>query len=128
MTQTIGPATALADVPEETLGMARAALDALADLDDNTFVEIEIKEPHAAQAILPVGYLRHYLAAQFVPGRQVLVFDSDEEVTSEVAAEMLGVSPCYLNHLLDDEAVPFRAVGDQSYINVLDLNAWLSQS
>ncbi|HKG38505.1 MAG TPA: helix-turn-helix domain-containing protein [Conexibacter sp.] len=107
--------------------MARAALDVLADLDDDAFVEIKINKPHATPVILPVGYLRHYLAAQFVPGRQVLVFDSDEEVSSDVAAEMLGVSPRYLKHLLDDETIPHRHFRNQRYIRVLDLNAWLSQ-
>lgn len=92
VTQTIGPATAAARVPESALDVERAALAALADLDDATFVEVEIKEPRATRGFLPVGYLRQYLAAQFVPGREVLMFDSDEEVTAGVAASMLEAS------------------------------------
>lgn len=63
-------------------------------------------------------------AAQAVPGRQMLVFDSDEEVSSEVAASMLGVSRPYLNELLDVEAIAYRRVGNQRRIRVVDLNAY----
>jgi excisionase family DNA binding protein len=127
LTRSIGPATALVSVPKEALGVAQTTLDALADLDDDAFVEVEIKEPRATRALFPVGYLRRYLAAQLVPGRQVLVFDSDEEVTSVVAASMLGVSPRYLGRLLDVEAITFRRVGNQRRIRVLDLNAYLQR-
>lgn len=50
MTQTIGPATAVTNVPEAALEVERAALDALPDLDDDAFVEVEINEPHATRA------------------------------------------------------------------------------
>jgi hypothetical protein len=58
---------------DSALDGARAALDALAGLDDDALVEVEIKQPRATRAALPVGYLRQYLAAQFVPGREVLL-------------------------------------------------------
>lgn len=43
LTRSIGPATALVSAPQEALGVAQTTLDALADLDDDAFVEVEIK-------------------------------------------------------------------------------------
>jgi excisionase family DNA binding protein len=68
-----------------------------------------------------VGLLRRYLEAQEVEGRELLVFDSDEEVSSEVAAGILGVSRPHLNELLDIESIPYRRVGNQRRIRVVDL-------
>lgn len=123
-TRSIGAATAAAVAPEEALHVEQSALDVLADLDDDAFVEVQIRASRKTRAVFPVGFLRRYLAAQSVPGRQVLVFDSDEEVSSEVAASMLGVSRPYLNELLDLQAVPYRRVGNQRRIRVVDLNAY----
>lgn len=50
------------------------------------------------------------------------VFDSDEEVSSQVAADMLGVSRPHLNELLEVEAIPCRRVGNQRRIRVVDLH------
>jgi excisionase family DNA binding protein len=123
-TRSIGAATAAAFAPEEALDVEQAALDVLADLGDDAFVEVQIRASRKTRAVFPVGFLRRYLAAQSVPGRQVLVFDSDEEVSSEVAASMLGVSRPHLNELLDVEAIPYRRVGNQRRIRVIDLNAF----
>jgi excisionase family DNA binding protein len=123
-TRSIGAATAVAVAPDEVLDMEREALDVLADLGDDAFIEVQIRASRKTRALFPVGFLRRYLAAQAVPGRQVLVFDSDEEVSSEVAASMLGVSRPYLNELLDVEAIPYRRVGNQRRILVMDLNAY----
>lgn len=51
----------------------------------------------------------------------LLVFDSDEEVSSEVAASMLGVSRPHLNEQLDIESIPYRRVGNQRRIRVTDI-------
>jgi len=104
--------------------MEREALDGLANLGDDAFVEVQIRASRKMRALVPVGLLRRYFAAQTVPGRQMLVFDSDEEVSSEVAASMLGVSRPHLNELLDVEAIPYRRVGNQRRIRVVDLNAY----
>jgi hypothetical protein len=79
---------------DSALDGARAALEALADLDDDAFIEVEIKQPRATRAALPVGYLRQYLAAEFVPGREVLLFDSDKEVTAGIAACAMSAATC----------------------------------
>ena len=71
-----------------------------------------------------VGLLRRYLEAQEVDGRELLVFDSDEEVSSEVAARMLGVSRPFLNELLEVESIPYRRVGNQRRIRVLALHEY----
>jgi excisionase family DNA binding protein len=121
ITRNIAAATA-PTVPEDGRDVERKALDMLADLEDDAFVEVQIKRPRRAQALFPVGFLRRYLAAQSVPGRKLLLFDSDEEVSSQVAADMLGVSRPHLNELLDVEAIPYRRIGNQRRIRVIDLH------
>jgi excisionase family DNA binding protein len=123
-TRSIGAGTAVAVAPQEALDMERDALSALDGVADDAFIEVEIKASRETRAVFPVGLLRRYLAAQSVPGRRVLLFDSDEEISSEVAASMLGVSRPYLNELLDVEAIPYRRVGNQRRIRVVDLNAY----
>lgn len=49
---------------------------------------------------------------------------SSDAISSEVAASMLGVSRAYLNELLDLEAIPYRRVGNQRRIRMVDLNAY----
>jgi excisionase family DNA binding protein len=87
-------------------------------------IEVRISAKVATKALLPVGLLRRYLEAQEVDGRQLLVFDVDEEISSEVAAKLLGVSRPYLNELLDIEAIPYRRVGNQRRIRVLALDKY----
>jgi hypothetical protein len=89
----------------------RRAREALSGLEDEAMVEVRISAKAAIKALVPVGLLRRYLEAQEVDGRELLVFDSDEEVSSAVAASMLGVSRPHLNELLDIESIPYRRVG-----------------
>lgn len=126
-TRNITAANAAPTVPADARDTERHALDALAKLDDDTFIEVQIKRPRKTEALFPVGLLRRYLAAQSVPGRQLLVFDSDEEVSSQVAADMLGVSRPHLNELLEVEAIPYRRVGNQRRIRVLDLHEFVQR-
>lgn len=120
-TRNITAASTPPTVPEDARDAELDALDALTKLDDDAFIEVQIKRPRKTEALFPVGFLRRYLAAQSVPGRQLLVFDSDEEVSSQVAADLLGVSRPHLNELLEVEAIPHRRVGNQRRIRVLDL-------
>jgi excisionase family DNA binding protein len=99
----------------------RSAREALSELEDDAMVEIRVSGPTTTKALVPAGLLRRYLEAQEIEGRELLVFDSDEEVSSEVAASMLGVSRPHLNELLDIETIPYRRVGNQRRIRVLDL-------
>lgn len=123
-TRTITASTAVATAPIESLEAGRAARDALAALDDDDFVEVALRASDDVTTVLPVALLRRYLETVDVPGRSLYVFDSDEEVSSEVAGQMLGISRPYLNELLDLEAVPYRRVGNQRRIRVLDLEAY----
>jgi excisionase family DNA binding protein len=123
-TRNITAGTALAPAPREALGVERRAREALSGLGDEAMVEVRISAKGAARALVPVGLLRRYLEAQEVEGRELLVFDSDEEVSSEVAARLVGVSRPHLNELLDIEAIPYRRVGNQRRIRILDLHAF----
>ena len=89
-TRSITASTAVVSVPRDALDLERRAREDLSDLDDDAIVEVRIDAPTETKALFPVGLLRRYLEAQEVDGRELLVFDSDEEVSSEVAASMLG--------------------------------------
>jgi excisionase family DNA binding protein len=102
----------------------RRAREALSGLEDEAMVEVQISAKAATKALVPVGLLRRYLEAQEIDGRELLVFDSDEEVSSEVAASMLGVSRPHLNELLDIESIPYRRVGNQRRIRVADIRGF----
>ena len=123
-TRSITAGTAVAPAPRDALDMERRAREKLSVLDDEAIVEVRIDAPTATRALFPVGLLRRYLEAQEVDGRELLVFDSDEEVSSEVAARMLGVSRPFLNELLEVEAIPYRRVGNQRRIRVLALHEY----
>jgi excisionase family DNA binding protein len=123
-TRSITAGTALAPAPREALDLERNAREALSGLEDETMIEVRISAKAATKALVPVGLLRRYLEAQEVDGRELLVFDSDEEVSSEVAASMLGVSRPHLNELLDIESIPYRRVGNQRRIRVADIRAF----
>jgi excisionase family DNA binding protein len=132
-TRSITASTAVTAAPEDAREIERAAREALEGLRDEQLLEVNIAtqlggaqrgKKRNVTALLPVGLMRRYLEAQETPGRELLVFDSDEEVSSEVAAGMLGVSRPYLNELLEVEAIPYRRVGNQRRIRVLDLEAY----
>jgi excisionase family DNA binding protein len=123
-TRSITAGTALAPAPREALGVERRAREALSGLEDGAMIEVQISTEAATKALVPVGLLRRYLEAQEVAGRELLVFDSDEEVSSEVAASMLGVSRPHLNELLEIESIPYRRVGNQRRIRVADIRAF----
>jgi excisionase family DNA binding protein len=123
-TRSITASTAVVSVPRDALDLERRAREDLSDLDDDAIVEVRIDAPTETKALFPVGLLRRYLEAQEVDGRELLVFDSDEEVSSEVAARMLGVSRPFLNELLELEAIPYRRVGNQRRIGVLALHQY----
>lgn len=132
-TRSITASTALRAVPQDAIDLEREAQTALNGLSDGEFLEVTIpsrtsrRRGGGVKALLPVALVRRYLQAQEVPGRELLIFDSDEEVSSEVAARMLGVSRPYLNELLDVEAIPYRRVGNQRRIRVLDLESYRSR-
>jgi excisionase family DNA binding protein len=124
-TRSITASTAVA-VPDSLLDSEREAREALSGLDDDLLLEVLIDgaSNKRVTARVPVALLRRYLESLEVPGRELLVFDSDEEVSSEVGAQLLGVSRPYLNELLEAEAIPYRRVGNQRRIRVIDLDAY----
>jgi hypothetical protein len=58
----------------------RRTREALSGLEDEAMVEVQISAKAATKALVPVGLLRRYLEAREIEGRELLVFDSDEEV------------------------------------------------
>lgn len=57
-------------------------------------------------------------------GHRVAVVPMDEEIGTQEAADMLGVSRPYLVKLLDSNALPSRKVGVQRRVRIDDLKAY----
>ena len=54
-------------------------------------------------------------------GHSVAVVDDDAELSTEQAAELLGVSGRFLAGLLERGAIPLHQVGDQRLVRIQDL-------
>ena len=104
--------------PESTKA-ARAALKELSALSDNTRqspMTVSLRATEGGEEIvvtLPadaVGLLVEILA-QMAKGSAVSVVPTDAELTTQQAADMLGVSRPYLVGLLESGQIPFHKVG-----------------
>lgn len=57
-------------------------------------------------------------------GRRISVVPADEELTTQAAADLLGVSRPHLVKLLRDGAIPYRKVGNRHRVRASDLLAY----
>lgn len=128
-TRRITASTCIASAPRDLLPLERRALELLTTLDDGHMVEVSVKgvADEMVDAVFPVALLRRYLQAQEVEGRELLLFDADETVTSEVAAKMLGVSRPHLNELLDAAGIRYSYTGNQRRIFVSYLKDYMER-
>jgi len=104
--------------------LAREASRRLADRTVET-ARLELSQANGPEeaveipaAALPL--LRQVLDA-IAEGHPVAVVDDAAELSTEQAAELLGVSGCFLVGLLERGAIPFRQVGDQRWVRFQDL-------
>ncbi len=72
----------------------------------------------------PAVTLFAQILGQLAEGRGVSVIPSRAEVTTQQAADLLGVSRPYVVRLLEDGAVPHRKVGRHRRILLEDLLAY----
>lgn len=106
---------------EEVIDADLAVADAvIAKISDSEFVDVRI----AGKAVkLPSLLVSKYLKS-LEDRRPLYVFDEDDEVSTQVAAEMLGVSRPHLVELLELDSIPHRHVGNQRRILVSEVEAF----
>lgn len=121
-TRSISASTAVPKAPAAARELDLRAGEALSRLGDQVFVRVRIDQIDH-DAMLPVTLLRRFFEA-VRDDSYLLVFEAEEEVSTEVAARLLGVSRPHLVELLDLESIPYRRVGNQRRIRVAELEAF----
>ncbi len=113
--------------PDEIDDAARAAhalRNALAErLSAPAEVRLLLGEPEVEQLRLPPGAARLLadLLMQLANGNAVTVVPIHAELTTQQAAELMGVSRPYLIGLLESGQIAFRRVGNRRRVPVEDL-------
>lgn len=85
---------------------------------------LEVMVEHGEPSLIlprPAVTLFAQILAQLAEGRGVSVIPSQAEVTTQQAADLLGVSRPYVVGLLEDGAIPHRKVGRHRRILLTDL-------
>jgi 3,4-dihydroxy 2-butanone 4-phosphate synthase/GTP cyclohydrolase II len=109
---------------EDEADMARAASRTLSDCGDwNGPVSLRVRDRDAA---LPRPAFRLLMEAlsQMARGHVVALAPIQADLTTQQAAELMGVSRPHLVKLLESGALPFRKVGAHRRVAFADLAAW----
>lgn len=112
------PATLTRPVTEAEAGQARRALDAM-----------RRGKPLVGDAAAPPGAAAAFerVLEAMAEGGGVAVAPLDAELTTQQAADILGVSRPTLVKYLGDGTLPFRTIGVHRRIRAVDLFAYLEQ-
>jgi excisionase family DNA binding protein len=126
--------TALADTAEpsaptaQETEMARISgpmLARLADTGEAVRVRLPLEEQggEPSEVILPASAIRllSRILAAMATGHSVSVVPNEAELTTQQAADLLGVSRPYLIRLLEADHIPFHKVGAHRRIRLNDL-------
>lgn len=98
------------------------------ELHEATVVRVGSKG-HDAQVTVPAAALRLFveILAQLSNGNAVTVAPTHAELTTQQAADLMNVSRPYLIKLLDEEAIPFRRVGNRRKVRLRDLLGYMER-
>lgn len=101
--------------------LLRAALDA--GLAGPSFVRLLMEEPTERQIVLPreVARLLADMLAELANGNAVSVVPLQAELTTQQAADLLGVSRPFLIGILERGEIAHRMVGNRRRVPVADL-------
>jgi|GEM_PF-1168190 len=106
-------------LPSETLPPSHAEPVTLRFADPRSGQEIEATVPAAAMRVLAETL------AQMGAGHPVTLVPLQAELSTQQAAELLGVSRPYFVKLLGQGRIPFRKVGEQRRVRSQDLLRYL---
>ena len=121
-------------IPEPELGLARSSSESLAPLLAGTAAPVTLRfaDPRSGEeveATLPAAALRVLAAAlaQMAEGHPVTLVPLQVELSTQQAAELMGVSRPYFVKLLEQGRIPFRKVGEQRRVRYQDLLRYLEE-
>lgn len=119
---------------EQDATAARVAIDALRNLGslaDGTRVRLVPKDPAKEVEVVVPGEAVHLLIrvlTHMANGHAVTVMPVQAELTTQQAADFIGVSRPYLVRLLEEGKIPFRRVGTHRRVQFVDLVEYRSKS
>ena len=115
-------------LPEQEAGIARTSSDALAHFVDSESQPLTLRldntqTGHHMEAIIPATAVRFLadILAKLSEGQPVTLIALESELSTQQAAELLGVSRPYFVKLLEEGNIPFRKVGEQRRVRYSDL-------
>jgi len=121
----------VAQVSKEEKRMAKASMEILEAFSNHAYSgdvirisiksagqELEIKVPEKAFSLF------NSILSEMAKGRTISVISENNEISTERAAKLLGVSRPYVVKLLEDGSIPFRKVGTHRRIRMRDLNTY----
>lgn len=103
---------------------ARELVSLLGDRNAHDRFELKGKDGRAATLSAPMISLIERAARIVAEGTAVDVFARDKELTTQEAAEFLGVSRQYLVRLLDRGDIPFARTGNHRRVKSVDVLAF----
>lgn len=121
-------------VPELEQALARASSESLAQVISRNDgpVTLHLADPQSGETIeatVPAAAMRVLAEAlsEMAAGHPVTLVPLRAEVSTQQAAELLGVSRPYFVKLLEQGEIPFRKVGDQRRVRYQDLMRYIAE-
>jgi excisionase family DNA binding protein len=118
------------EIKEDQLGKLRRVLSMTAKRGSTEAVNLpKLVGSNREEMLLPEPIYR--LLCELIPhlrrGETVFMFPESKSLTTQEAADMLGMSRPYLKKLLDEEVIPYFRVGSHRRIYVRDIAKYRNQ-
>jgi excisionase family DNA binding protein len=121
-------------LPEPEQGLARSSSESLSHFlpGDTQPVRLRLEDPQSGEEIcttVPAAAMRVLTEAltQMAAGHPVTLVPLQADLSTQQAAELLGVSRPYFVKLLEQGRIPFRKVGEQRRVRYHDLLRYLEE-
>jgi len=133
MTLLDGPVHAIS-LPDLDQGLARTSSESLSHFrpDDTQPLTLHIENPRSGQQVttsVPAAAVQVLTEAlmQMAQGHPVTLIPLQAELSTQQAAELIGVSRPYFVKLLERGHIPFRKVGEQRRVRYQDVLRYIEE-